>query len=41
MLERLIYILIFFELFAFNLKQLGKMFFNREMANQIRGLKKN
>ena len=40
MLERLIYILIFFQLFAFNLKELGKMFFNREMANQIRALKK-
>ena len=40
-LERLIYILIFFQLFAFNLKQLGKMFFNRETANQIRSFKKN
>ena len=38
-LERVI--LIFFQLFAFNLKQLRKTFLNRELANQIRSLKKN
>ena len=38
-LERVI--LIFLQLFAFNLKQLGKTFLNRELANQIRSLKKS